>query len=306
MPSDPAKEWVGPLPTDPLELCLEYKLGFDDVSDLQAKTTIITYDERKPLDTADASVLAQALIDQGPCMLEYLFLPNNAFGDAGIMAIAKAMEEGALPKLLTVDFSRCSVTDAGFVTFVNAIKHCPQFRDVIFQENALGDAGFTALHAVLKRDEWPNVERINLAGAQLARHTISDASFVPFAQDLADGQVKMLRLEELEMSDNDIRDDGYAAFALAIHRGNLRKLRSLYFVSNLITDEGANALAQAIAHNKRTKLFDIRLGFQNIGEPEGARVTKEGGKAAIQEAGLTLGRKVECILAPLETDLASK
>ena len=233
-------------------------------------------------------------------MIEYLFLPGNAFGDAGIAAIARAMEEGALPKLLTVDFSRCGITDAGFTTFVNAIKHCPQFRDIIFQENALGDAAFAALHEVLKRDEWPNVERINLAGAQFARHTISDATFAPFAQDLADGQIKMLRLEELEMSDNDVRDAGYTAFALAVQRGNLRKLRSLYFVSNLITDEGANALAQAIAHNKRTKLFDIRLGFQNISDPAGARVTKEGGKAAIQEAGMTLGRKVECVLAPMD------
>ena len=97
-----------------------------------------------------------------------------------------------------------------------------------------------------------------------------------------------------------MRDAGYTAFALAVQRGNLRKLRSLYFVSNLITDEGANALAQAIAHNKRTKLFDIRLGFQNISDPAGARVTKEGGKAAIQEAGMTLGRKVECVLAPMD------
>ena len=59
-------------------------------------------------------------------------------------------------------------------------------------------------------------------------------------------------------------------------------------------------LAAAIANNKRTKLYDIRLGFQNISDPMGARVTKEGGKAAIQAAGATLGRKVECILAPLD------
>lgn len=299
MPPDPRLEWVGPIPTDPLVKCLEYKLGFDDVEDLQAKNTVITFDERKQLDAEDAKCFAQALIDQGSCDLEYLFLAGNTYGDEGLFAIAKAMEADALPKLLTVDFSRCGGTDAGFIAIVNAIKFCPRFRDLIFQENTLGDEGFTALHEVLKRDEWPNVERINLAGAQYARHSISDASFVPFAIDLADGQIKMLRLEELEMSDNDIRDAGFAAFAVAIQRGNVRKLRSLYFVSNLITDEGANALAAAIANNKRTKLFDIRLGFQNISEPMGPRVTKEGGKAAIQAAGATLGRKVECVLAPL-------
>ena len=297
---DPRAEWVGPIPTDPLELVFEYKLGFDDPEDLQAKNCMISHDERKQLDVADAKVLAEAIIEQGPCELEYMFLPGNTFGDEGIMAIAKAMEAEMLPKLLTVDFSRCQITDAGFTAFVNAIKFCPRFRDIIFQENTIGDVGFAALHQVMKRDEWPGVERINLAGAQFARHTISDASFLPFATDLADGEVKMIRLEELEMSDNDIRDAGFAAFSIAIQRGNLRKLKSMYFVSNLITDEGANALAQSIAHNKRCKLFDIRLGFQNISEPMGARVTRDGGKAAIMAAGATLGRKVECILAPLD------
>ena len=300
MPHDPRTEWVGPIPTDPLEHVCEYKLGFDDVSDVQAKNCIITHDERKQLSVVDAQTLAQAMIDQGPTEIEYLFLAGNVFGDEGLFAFAKAMEEGALPKLLTVDFSRNQATDAGFIAIVNAIQHCPRFRDIVFQENTLGDTGFKALHEVLKKDEWPNVERINLAGTQFARHTITDTSFLPFATDLADGVIKMIRLEELEMSDNDICDAGFAAFAIAIKRGNVRKLKSLYFVSNLITDDGAVALAEAIAHNKRTKLFDIRLGYQTIHDPMAARVTRDGGKAAIQAAGATLGRKVECILAPLD------
>ena len=73
-------------------------------------------------------------------------------------------------------------------------------------------------------------------------------------------------------------------------------------------------------------LFDIRLGFQNITDVDAPRVTKEGGgyglarqlvrpplptmaivcplpnmagKRAIEEAGLSMGRKVEVILTPL-------
>ena len=200
MGRDVHKEWTGPVPTDPLELCLEYKLGFDDVSDLAEKTCVVTFDERKKLTVEDARVFAQALIDQGPTKIEYLFLAGNEFGDEGLAAIAKAMEDGALPKLLTVDLSRNKATDVGFASFVNAIKHCRQFRDVIFAENTLGDDGFAALHQVMLRDEWPNIERLNLAGAQSARHAISDAAFASFADDLANGQIKALRLEELEMS----------------------------------------------------------------------------------------------------------
>lgn len=62
-----------------------------------------------------------------------------------------------------------------------------------------------------------------------------------------------------DSSDNDIRDAGFSALALAIERGNLRKLRSLYFVSNRVTDEGAAALAKAIANNKRTKVRAFAL-----------------------------------------------
>jgi len=251
MPPDPRQEWIGPIPDDPLERCLEYKLGFDDVEDLQAKNCLVTYDEKKKMTADDAKVLAEQMIEVGPCDIEYLFLGNNEIGDEGVTAIAKAMEDGALPKLLTVDFSRNGCTDVGFTALVNAIKHCPRFRDIIFQANNLGDKGFAALHEVFKRDEWPNIERLNLAGDQFHRHEISDKSFVPWATDLADGEIKMLRLEELEMSDNDIYDEGFAAFSVALQRGNIRKLRSLYFISNHITDEGAGSCAPHPARRRR-------------------------------------------------------
>ena len=120
---------------------------------------------------------------------------------------------------------------------------------------------------------------------------------MPFASDLADGEIKMIHLEEIELSENDIRDPSFSAFALAIERGHLRKLRTMCFVSNQITDEGAFKLAAAIDNNKRTALFDIRLGFQSVNEPHAPRVSTEGGKAAIEAAGATLGRKVHCTLA---------
>ena len=298
-PIDPRDTWVGPLPTDPLELVLEYKLGFDDISDLQRKTCIVTYLPDRTLTAEDGKVLAQAIIDQGPCDIEYLFLQKNELGDEGIAAIARAMEAGALPKLLTVDFTNNKAGDEGFIALANAIKHCPTFRDICFKQNRLSDTAFAALHKVLLRNEWPGIERLNISGEIFDRHTISDASFIPFANDLADGRLKAIRLEEFDFSDNDITDAGYAAFAEAIKRGNLRKLRSLYAQACLITDEGANALAAALQNNKRTKLFDIRLGYQNSHDATAARVTKEGGKEAIETAGASLGRKVFCVLHPL-------
>lgn len=296
---EPREVWVGPLPTDPLELVLEYKLGFDDVSDLQAQTCLICYQEGREMNSEDAGVLAQAMIDQAPCDIEYLFFQHNQLGDEGIAAIARAIEAGALPRLLTVDFTNNGASDTGFVALVNVIKHCESFRDLIFKQNKLTDKALGALHEVFLRGEWRGIERLNLAGEQFDRHFISDTSFVPFAEDLANGKIKMIRLEELEMSDNDIGDAGFAALSLAIERGNLRKLCSLYMQACQITDDGAHSLASALSNNKRSKLFDIRLGYQNSHDPFAQRVTKEVGQAAIEGAGATTGRKVYCVLHPL-------
>lgn len=281
-----------------LEVLLEKKLGFDDVSDLKDKNSIVTFN-CDPMTAAETRMLCDALIDQAPTDIEYLFLGHNLMGDEGMAAFADAMAQGALPKLLSVDFSHNGITDVGMTSFCGAIKHCRRFRDIIMKENRLGDAGMDALTGVLQRNEWPNIERLNLAGAMFERHTISDKSFLPFAQGLADGTFKAVRLEELEMADNDVTDPGFSALCLAIKRGNLRKLRSVYFMSNKITDEGANALADAITNNKRTALYDIRLGFQSIHDEDAPKVTKEGGKKAIEDAGAAMGRKVEVILTPL-------
>ena len=299
-PQDSSRSWLGPIPTDPLELVLEYKLGFDDVSDLQAKRALILSEEGRELTPEDGKVLAQALIDEGPCEIEYLFLCHNDLGDEGIEAIAGAMAAGALPKLLAVDFTNNGASDVGFGHLISAVKHCRQFRDIVFKNNKLSDASVVALHEVLKRGEWPQVERVNMAGEQFDRHTISDASFVPFATDLADGVFKMIRLEELEFSDCDVGNDGLAALSTAIERGNVRKLKSLYMQANHITDEGAGFLAAALTNNKRTKLFDIRLGYQNIHDTSLERVTPDGGKAAIEAAGESMGRKVFCVLHPFD------
>ena len=98
----PRKVWSGPLPTDPLELALEYKLGFDDVSDLQGELCFLCTDTaEREFNAEDAKVLADAMIAQGPCEVEYIFFQNSKIGDQGLEAVAKAMAAGATPKLST-------------------------------------------------------------------------------------------------------------------------------------------------------------------------------------------------------------
>ena len=95
------------------------------------------------MNAEDAKVLAQALIDQGPCQCEYIFLQQNKIGDEGMEAIAKAMAAGALPKLLTVDFVQSQRTETWEVQLaafqVGSREHrdsCPSRR-----QRARGDVG---------------------------------------------------------------------------------------------------------------------------------------------------------------------
>ncbi len=273
----------------------------EDDRDFRKMKCVVGHMASPPLSAEEMKVLFDEIIRLGKTEIEYIFLGarEGKFGDEGAKRIAEAMAAGALPKLLCIEVTGNDIGDEGFAAVAGSIKHCPSFRDLIFKENRVGDAGFAALTEVMRRNEWRNIERLNVAGAQFARHTISEASFLPFAQGLADGAIKAVRLEELEMSDNDIGDEGFGALALAVKRGNLRKLKSLYMVANHITDEGAYVLADAIRLNKRTALYDLRLGFQNIRDVDAPRVTKEGGAKALEDAGAEGGRRVYVQLTPL-------
>lgn len=274
------------------------KVNIKGQTQLQKTESIMGHVGSRPLDPADVQALSQGLIDLTMCNVQYLFFQHQQIGDVGIKAIAEAMVARAVPRLLTVDLTANSASDAGFVAIVNAIGSCRHCRDLIFKQNRLTDVGMSYLHQMLHRGEWPNLARLDLSGAPQHRHAISDASFVPFAQDVSDGEVRMVRLEELMLDDNDVGDAGLAAFSVALQRGHLRKLASLQLNSNRISDEGARALAAAISRNRRTVLTSVGLAYQ-LDEPG---VTEDVGQAAIEEAGDTLGLEIDCFLGIPEED----
>ena len=99
-------------------------------------------------------------------------------------------------------------------------------------------------------------------------------------------------LEELNLSDNDIADEGLRALAAALGDGHLRKMTSLYLSANKITNEGAFALAAAAKGAKKLpELYDMRLDYQLVGWD---------GRRAIVEAFKERGQKVSVILKNLE------
>jgi hypothetical protein len=226
---------------DPLESLLQ-KLGLEPVGGRAAdgrraadETTICNCG----IDGEECTLLMADLVRHAPVRVQYLFFGGAACGDAGALAIADAMTRGAMPDLMAIDLSSNRATDVGFSAVVGSIAHCSRFRDLVFARNTLGDAGFAALTEVLLRDEWPGVERLDLSGAEVERHTISDGAFLAFAAGLADGQLKAIRLEVLGMSHCDVGDAGLQALCLAVKRGSLRRLKSLHLVSNHVSDEGA-------------------------------------------------------------------
>lgn len=82
-----------------------------------------------------------------------LGLPNNAFGDAGVAALAKAM--ASMPNLGGVDLGTNDITEEGALALADAIRSCksPKWRGLCLDKNRIGDTGALAIIAAVE-ENW--------------------------------------------------------------------------------------------------------------------------------------------------------
>ena len=211
------------------------------------------------------------------------------------------MRAGALPKLEVIHLQRTRLTNRGAVAIFDALGEVAHLnmRDINFAEcDGIGDEAMLSLVANLKRT-WENplvqdlaFTKIDLSGTMDQRHHVSDVGLCALANALLERDFFLNHLEELNLSDNDIADEGLRALAAALGDGHLRKMTSLYLSANKITNEGAFALAAAAKGAKKLpELYDMRLDYQLVGWD---------GRRAIVEAFKERGQKVSVILKNLE------
>jgi len=277
------------------------KLEYYREGDIKKEHMLFMID--KQFTDAECEAVGIALKQLGPTDTEYIMFPTgheeDGVGDRSAISVGEAIAAGACPKLQVIIMQESQLTDKGMVAMVQGLKKCPAFRDLVLNKNLLSDIGFTALTDVFLDGGFSRVEKLDLSGETFLKHQISDASFVRWAQAIAEGEIKLLDLKELNLQDSMIGDEGVTWLATALGRGNLPKLESLYLMGcPLLTDKCAAAIAEGIrARKKMPMLRDVRLGY--------SEVTQEG-KELIKQAARDKGKKISVILQLLGGEVPDK
>lgn len=142
--------------------------------------------------------------------------------------------------LLNLDLSNTGIGARGASRIAAAITP-PQKSDVhtlLLGNNAIGDAGAEAVAKMIRFKR-------NLLRLDLGTNKIGDAGALSIARALQANENMLL----LGLSWNEVGDSGAIAFAEALRHGAL-DLESLLLSVNMITEEGALALLQALPHHK--------------------------------------------------------
>ena len=81
------------------------------------------------------------------CHTQYLQLGGNRIGDAGLTALAKAVESGALAKCTYISLAGNQIGDAGLSAFAGALSSgvLASLEKLYLYSNAIGDDGMSAL-----------------------------------------------------------------------------------------------------------------------------------------------------------------
>ena len=87
------------------------------------------------------------------CHVQTLWLSNNKISDAGLTALAKAVESGALPQLKELSLDSNKIGDAGLTALAKAVESgaLPQLKKLHLYKNQIGDVGMQALAGAVSK-----------------------------------------------------------------------------------------------------------------------------------------------------------
>jgi len=281
--------------TDESILALCKKLGFKKPEKMFHENLL--FGSGKELTDDDGLALAAYMEKYGPLKLRYIFLSENELTDVTAIALADALRNNLAPELEVIHFHRNKLTDKGVMAITSALTDTPHYymREINVAENdGIGDDALISLVDMYKvMWEKPRCEEIPLTrlewqGTLFNKHKITDTGVFALCDAMLNRDFWLNNIEELDLSDNEITDAGLSRIADCIAAGHMKKLKSLYLTWNKITDEGAEALANAILKcKKQPNLFDVRLDYMEV--------TDEG-RSKIVEAGTERDCKISVIL----------
>ncbi|KAL8143133.1 hypothetical protein V2J09_016165 [Rumex salicifolius] len=208
--------------------------------------------------------------------MKTLHFHNNMTGDEGAMSIAEIVQRSPL-----VEDFQCSSTRIGSdggVALAQSLGNCPHLKKLDLRDNMFGvevgvalskvmqgfgnltevylsylnleDEGAQAL-ALAMKDCTPSLEILEMAGNDIT---------VEAASDLASCITSMQCLTKLNLSENELKDEGAVVIAKALERGH-EQLCEVDLSTNKIRRVGVRVLAQAVVNKPGFKLLNIDGNF---------------------------------------------
>jgi Ran GTPase-activating protein 1 len=208
--------------------------------------------------------------------LKVLHFHNNMTGDEGAFAIAEVVKRS--PALEDFRCSSTRVGSEGGVALAEALGACTHLKKLDLRDNMFGveagvalskviplfvdlteiylsylnleDDGAEALANALK-ESAPSLEILDMAG-----NDISATAAVSVAASVSSKQF----LTKLNLSENELKDEGAALLSKALEEGHAQ-LNEVDLSTNLITWSGAKLLAEAVVQKPGFKLLNINANF---------------------------------------------
>jgi len=208
----------------------------------------------------------------GNTSLEMLVLKDNQIKDVGVNALALVLKENFLKKLY---LSKNQIGWVGGATLFLALRESTYLVVLDLSENQIGEQGASILALILK-------ENISLKELYLRSNQIGDKGTRTLAEvlEIASALRWGFGLEILDLSDNQIGEEGGTALAKALNRNP--SLKKLYLKDNHIGDVGAKAFAEVLTvkfggasvWEGNIWLIILDLSNNQIGEEGGTALAK--------------------------------
>ncbi|WP_164503856.1 leucine-rich repeat domain-containing protein [Rickettsiales endosymbiont of Stachyamoeba lipophora] len=222
---------------------------------------------RNNIGAGGATALAAVLPDTN---IHSLDLSNNNIGEDGTITLAEGVI--ALAKVLprtnvhTINLGDNDLRVGGARALADVLPQCGNLHNLYLSGNKIGDEGASALAAVL-----PHTKLYILS---LHGNLIGDKGAIYLAAVLS----RINKLHSFTLSNNNIGVAGVSALARVLSQ--CTNLQTIDFYGNLIGKDGASALAAVLPHANTNNICSFDLGYNLIGE-EGARILGEAiGKVA--------------------------
>lgn len=226
----------------------------------------------------DGCLAVAGVLHRLPRLTAFRFASARAGPDASA-ALARAVN-AHLRALVSLDLSDCSFEADGAAQLAQAVAKQPQLQFLKLRDASLGKAGAVQVLAALASS------RVQLLELDLSGNELEDDGLVALAPLLqAQTQLKVLRLDE-----NEVTSAGVQAFSAALSAASvLPALEELSLCGNEITARGALAVVTKIVATKprlvRLELDSNQISDKGVRELEAAlaRLGKQTVLGSLQE-----------------------